>query len=126
MTTRRTFLAAGAAAFATALAAPAIGQTRAGTFAGASGHVTRGTARLVERNGRYTIELGEDFFFDGAPDPKVGLGANGYDPRTNLGPLQSDTGAQSYAVPRNIRAGAYNEIWIWCERFNVPLGVARL
>ena len=20
----------------------------------------------------------------------------------------------------------YNEVWIWCERFNVPLGVAKL
>lgn len=122
---RRLILTAAGTLALTAL--PAFAQSaRSGRFTGAGGHDAAGTGRLVERNGRSTIEFAEDFVFDGAPDPKVALGANGYDPRTIVGALRSNTGAQNYRVPRNIRAGAYNEIWLWCERFNVPLGVARL
>ncbi|MCB1403372.1 MAG: DM13 domain-containing protein, partial [Rhodobacteraceae bacterium] len=67
-----------------------------------------------------------DFAFDGAPDPKVALGQDGYRKDTLLGPLRSETGAQSYALPEGLDPAAYNEIWIWCERFDVPLGVATL
>ena len=97
-----------------------------GRFTGASGHVTSGTGGLVVQDGATWVSLAEDFRFDGAPDPKVALGRGGYDPSTILGPLKSDSGAQSYRLPESIDPAAYDEIWIWCEQFDVPLGSARL
>lgn len=116
---RRTFLAALAAVAAT----PALagGHGRLGTFSGLSNHVTSGTAEIAGNE----INLLDDFFFDGAPDPKVALGRDGvYDPATLMGPLTSNSGASSYTAPAGIDPADYNEVWIWCERFNVPLGVA--
>ncbi|MEM9797619.1 MAG: DM13 domain-containing protein [Pseudomonadota bacterium] len=117
---RRLFLAS----LAALAGGPALGggHGRLGTFRGASNHVTTGTAELAGRQ----VNLLDDFTFDGAPDPKVALGRDGYDPATLMGPLQSDTGASSYTLPDGIDPAAYNEVWIWCERFNVPLGVAKL
>ena len=116
------------AAFALiALAAPLSAQeVRSGAFTGQSNHQTDGTGQIVIQDGAATVRLAEDFAFDGAPDPKVALGRDGYDASTILGPLRSDYGGQDYAIPEGIDASAYNEIWIWCERFDVPLGVARL
>ena len=128
MPTRRIFLhglvAAPLPLFSGALKARA--QAASGRFTGASGHATTGTGGIVAQDGVNYVSLAEDFRFDGAPDPKVALGRNGYDPATLLGPLKSDTGAQSYRIPDSIDPAAYNEIWIWCEQFNVPLGSAKL
>lgn len=107
---------------ATALPAFAGGHGRLGTFTGASNHVTTGTAELLKDS----VQLLNDFTFDGAPDPKVALGKNGYDPKTLMGPLKKNRGASSYQLPAGINPDDYNEVWIWCERFNVPLGVAKL
>lgn len=117
---RRTFLIAG---LSMAAAAPAFagGHGRLGNFKGLSNHVTTGTAELAADG----VQLLDDFFFDGAPDPKVALGKDGtYDPATLMGPLSSNSGASKYALPAGINPDDYNEVWIWCERFNVPLGVA--
>ncbi len=120
MQTRRSFLISAAAL----AASPAVagGHGRLGTFVGESNHVTTGTAEIAGNQ----VNLLDDFTFDGAPDPKVALGKDGYDASTLMGALQSNTGAQSYTIPAGIDPGEYNEVWIWCERFNVPLGVARI
>ena len=126
---RRAFLV-GTSLLLTASTLPSLtlagGHGRVGTFTGKSNHVTRGRAEVVTQNGRSEVILLDDFWFDGAPDPKVALGRNGFDPSTLMGPLSSNTGKQTYAVPAGIDAATYNEVWIWCERFNVPLGVAAL
>lgn len=119
MLDRRFFLVA----LAATTAAPAVagGHGRLGQFTGLSNHVTTGTAEIAGHD----INLLDDFFFDGAPDPKVALGRDGvYDPATLMGPLTSNSGASSYTAPAGIDPADYNEVWIWCERFNVPLGVA--
>ena len=130
MTSRRTFIA-GAAALIPALAAvtapAAFAQSsRAGTFTGKSRHVTTGTGAIVEQDGKTYVVLGDDFTFDGAPDPKVALGNDGYDKSTLMGLLKANSGKQQFQVPAGIDASQYNEIWIWCEKFNVPLGLAKL
>lgn len=98
------------------------GHGRLGTFQGASNHVTTGTAEVAGNQ----VNLLADFTFDGAPDPKVALGKDGYDKNTLMGLLKSNSGASSYTIPAGIDPNDYNEVWIWCERFNVPLGVAKL
>lgn len=124
MTHRRTVLQ-GFAALTTLAATPAVfagGHGRLGNFSGTNGHVTKGTVEVLKD----TVELLPDFSFDGAPDPKVAFGRNGYDPKTLMGPLKSNSGASSYPIPAGINPDDYNEVWIWCERFNVSLGVAKL
>ena len=107
---------------AAAFPAVAGGHGRLGKFTGASNHVTTGTVEVLKDS----VELLGDFTFDGAPDPKVAFGKDGYDAKTLMGPLKKDRGASSYQIPAGINPDDYNEVWIWCERFNVPLGVAKL
>lgn len=124
MTTRRTVLQ-GFAALTAVAATPAAfagGHGRLGTFTGKSNHITTGTAEIADGK----VNLLGDFTFDGAPDPKIALGKNGYDKKTLMGKLKSNKGASSYVIPAGINPDAYNEVWVWCEKFNVPLGVAKL
>ena len=105
-----------------ALAGGAVADERSGAFEGASGHEASGTV-TVEGS---TVTFGDDFTFDGAPDPQVALGNDGYDADTLFAPLEADTGRQTYELPEGIDPAGYNEVWIWCEEFDVPLAVAPL
>ncbi|WP_040819088.1 DM13 domain-containing protein [Litoreibacter arenae] len=127
MISRRSILR-GALTVSTVAALPAFagGHGRIGKFQGASNHKTTGRAELVKSGSGGSVQLLGDFTFDGAPDPKVALGNNGFDPKTIMGSLKSNNGASSYTIPAGINPDDYNEVWIWCEKFNVPLGVARL
>lgn len=65
--------------------------------------------------------------FDGAPDPKVGFGRDGaYDKTSQLAPLGAKKGHQTYQLPASVDPAKYNEVYIWCEQYSVPLGVAKL
>ncbi|MBJ3761532.1 DM13 domain-containing protein [Maribius pontilimi] len=122
MPTRRSFLTA-AAGLAAAIPFASFAQSvKSGTFVGASGHTSSGGVALSGD----TVSLLDDFRLDRAPDPKVAPGRDGYDPATLMGPRASRRGASSYALPAGIDAADYNEVWIWCEEFNVPLAVAKL
>jgi len=101
----------------------ALGQ---GMFQGASGHATSGSAAILVKDGKHFVSLGRDFVFDGAPDPKVALGRDGYRREGLLGALEGNSGAQSYEIPAELDPHDFNEVWIWCEQFNVPLGLAKL
>ena len=98
-----------------------------GQFEGRSNHATSGMATIEKSAGGAKVVLGEDFSFDGAPDPKVGFGRDGvYDESTQLDALKSKTGHQEYTVPSSVDPTRYNELYIWCQRYSVPLGVAKL
>ncbi len=98
-----------------------------GQFKGASNHKTTGAASVEKSAAGTMVVLGADFNFDGAPDPKVGFGRDGvYDAAAQLQALKSKTGHQEYNVPGSVDLARYNEIYIWCEQYNVPLGVAKL
>ncbi len=122
-------LLAVAAVAVAAVAAPALAQDvvlGTGTFVGASNHVTSGSVSVVETAEGIAVVFGEDFSFDGAPDPKIGFGHDGFDAESLIAPLQSNSGAQTYVVPATVDVSQYNEVYVWCEQFSVPLGVARL
>ncbi len=103
------------------------GEQLQGSFTGASDHITTGTVTVTKEGNDYVVVLGSDFSFDGAPDPKVGFGTSGeYDIKSQLGHLDSNTGEQKYKIPADLNIESYNEIYIWCERFSVPLGVAKI
>lgn len=108
-----------------AAAAPEI--VSSGTFEGRSDHVMSGGVLVMNTDAGVVVVLESDFFLDGAPDPKLGFGDDGYDPSTQFSPLESTTGAQVYLISsEEIDPDDYNEVWVWCEQFNVPLGVAKL
>ena len=97
-----------------------------GSFKGASGHVASGGVSVQKTTDGVVVVLGEDFSFDGAPDPKLGFGKDGYDKTSQFSHLQANSGKQVYKIPASIDPAQYNEVWVWCERYAVPLGVARL
>ncbi len=98
-----------------------------GQFTGASDHITTGGVSVVKESDGTYIVLGEDFSLDGAPDPHVSLGKGGkYDAATESGLLENLTGPGRYKLPAGIDASAYDEVYIWCVKYSVPLGVAKL
>lgn len=122
MQSRRTFLI-GATSMAATLPLAGLAQSpRSGTFTGATDHVASGGVQLTADS----VILLDDFKLDGGPDPKVALGRDGYDPATLMGELDSFSGRQVYALPTGVDAADYNEVYIWCERFSVPLAVAQV
>ena len=116
-----------AAALAAPVTASAQDQVVAkGTFSGQSGHAASGGVSVLKSTKGNLVVLQPDFKFDGAPDPKLGFGKNGYVKSTQFSVLKSNSGGQTYEIPATIDPGDYTEVWIWCEKYAVPLGVATL
>ena len=99
---------------------------KTGTFEGRSDHIVKGHVSILQTSSGYVVVLEPDFSLDSAPDPKLGFGKNGYDASTNFSKLNSNTGVQAYNLPASIDPNKYSEFWLWCEKFNVALGVANL
>ncbi len=97
-----------------------------GAFSGKSGHTASGGVSVVKTGTGITVVLGRDFKFDGAPDPKLGFGKDGYVKATQFSVLKSNNGKQTYEIPADLDPADYNEVWVWCEKYAVPLGVANL
>lgn len=121
-------LLAGAVLTLAPMTASADGAALRGQFTGASNHVTTGGVQIVKTaDGGALVILDSDFSFDGAPDPRVGFGKNGtYVDASDLGALQNVSGLQIYVVPPSVNVEDFNEVYIWCLKFAVPLGVASL
>lgn len=122
----RPIIALAAALMITTTAVPAFAET--GTFTGASEHITTGGVSVVKMpSGQRIVILDSDFSLDGAPDPRVGFGKDGvYADASDLGPLTQKEGLQIYIVPASVDTDDFNELYIWCKKFAVPLGVAAL
>ena len=124
-------LAVAVAVLAATLAAPVTSSAQeqvlaSGAFSGKSGHAASGGVRVVRTGTGVTVILERDFKFDGAPDPKLGFGKNGYEKSTQFSALKSNSGEQTYEIPAAIDPADYTEVWVWCEKYSVPLGVAKL
>ena len=98
-----------------------------GLFSGASGHATSGRVTVTKQNGQYVIDLGDDFSFDGAPDPYVSLGSGNKPIEGGLGAeLGSNKGAQRYVISATAALDGATQVIIWCKKYAVPLGVAAI
>ncbi|MEO9971666.1 MAG: DM13 domain-containing protein [Hyphomonadaceae bacterium] len=114
--------AAAPAATASTASAPTVASAN---FSGRSDHVVLGNASIVGTAGNYELVFAADFDLDGAPDPVVGFGNNGtYDEATKIGALSQQKGAQRYSLPADFDPANAGEVYVWCEQFSVPLGVA--
>ena len=121
------------AAFAVALMSFAIAGYAAdtvlakGSFIGKSGHAVSGMVSIVKTSSGVEVRLAPNFNLDSAPGPYLGFGKSGkYAKATEFSKLHKKTGEQIYKVPANINISDYNELYVWCRPFNVPLGVAAL
>lgn len=94
-------------------------------FEGRSDHITTGGVSILKTGGQTLLVLEAEFSLDGAPDPQIGFGKNGFDGDTIISKLRDDKGAQVYVIPDSIDVSEFNEVYIWCEKFDVPLGVAK-
>ncbi len=122
----------GGSSSVTPVAAPAASSevlvTARGGFVGTKKFKVTGTTEVFRRNKQWFIRLGPNFSESGAPDPKVALGnkaAGGYQPGTILGLIEAN-GESIYALTPGLDIGDYDQVWIWCEKFNVPIGHADL
>ena len=114
---------------------------KSGTFKSGE-HRTEGTAKIVNENGKYYLELADNFVtFDMGPDLQVLLHRSadvigstqapahalkedgGY---VNLGKLQQFKGKQRYAIPASVNLDDYASAVIWCRKFNATFGAATL
>ena len=112
----------------TATGAMPVAADTTGTFVGASDHITTGGVTITKHaDGSATVTLADDFSLDGAPDPRVGFGKDGtYVEGTDIGLLKALKGGQSFTVPASVNVDDFNEVYIWCLKFAVPLGIAKL
>ena len=94
-------------------------------------HWADGTVKLVERDGKWFIQLGADFRSGPAPDLYVYAGDRKIFDESSfwaaetieISKLQSGSGAQFYEVDKPT---GHLEIVIWCKRFGAFIGAATL
>jgi hypothetical protein len=101
---------------------------QAGTFVGLAGHSARGGVTVRILGDVVTITLDSSFTSSAVPDPHLYLNttanANTGQP-LRISPLASRRGVQAYTV--RIPVGVpYNHVLVWCDRYNVGVGAARL
>lgn len=127
-----TFRAALIAAVLTAMgglnvtAANAADVLSRGTFVGASKHKAGGSVEIVKDGDVVRIVLKEDFTLQDAPTPRLAWGNDGYKRGTIFGKLDRFKSMQEYVVPVDTDLAQFNEFWIWCEKYDVGLAVAKL
>ena len=96
------------------------------SFVGQSDHTVSGQVQLVRRGDVLYLVLGDDFQFDGAPDPRIGFSTNDqFDQNSIFTSLNLDSGLQVYRLPATLNASNFDEVTIWCEKFGVPLAEAK-
>jgi hypothetical protein len=99
----------------------------------ATGEPTSGMAQMVQENGRYYLDLSEDFKTKSGPKLVVVL-TNFFEPPKRLVPgtyiklskLQKIKGAQRYEIPSTVDPNTFHSVAIWCEPFNITFGHAML
>lgn len=121
---RRTFIVSTVAVAAgAAFTMPAFAGGKSGSFTGDSNHVTKGNVTV--KNGKIILE--DSFWFDGAPDPRVALGKSGkFTKGTDFAVLKKNAGKQTYSIPANLKDSDFDTVVIWCRKFSVPLGHAKI
>ncbi|MDJ0800535.1 MAG: DM13 domain-containing protein [Calothrix sp. MO_167.B12] len=96
-------------------------------------HPTKGIAKIVNINGKRYLEFNRAFTTANGPKVKVVLHRRDTVPvklrardYITLSALKSFNGAQRYAIPDNLNLNNYKSVAIWCQRFNVTFGYAKL
>ena len=97
-----------------------------GEFVGMSGREAKGQLSIEKTDDGYKVHFAENFWFDGAPDPRLGFGQAKYFPKTEFAKLSHLKGEKSYSFVSDANLEQYQSFWIWCEAFSVPIGKVEL
>ena len=97
-----------------------------GSFIGQSGHTVSGEFQIIKKGEVHYLVLQDNFKFDGAPDPKIGFSQNDEFSEDSLfSGLNLDEGKQIYRLPLGFVPANYDEVTIWCDKFNAYLAEAK-
>ncbi len=114
-------------AFTTPPSAMAGEILKSGAISGENDHVTTGKVTIEKDGDRTLVVLGPNFSLDGAPDPQLGFAKDGkFDNGTLFAKLKNLNGRQVYELPKNIVVANYDQFVVWCKKFSVSLGSAKL
>jgi hypothetical protein len=99
---------------------------RTGTFLGASGYNTLGTASIVQEEQSFRLELGDDFQTDRSPalDVRLCVKQDCRGGALDLGPLQAFSGRQAYPLPDD--SARFVFAVVWCRAVQTPFGLGML
>lgn len=96
-------------------------------------HYAKGTAQIVELDGKFYVQLTEDFTSGPLPDGHVYISKDvdineekdfNFDTQIDLGKLKKSNGAGYYEIPSSISIEDINSVTIWCKRFGAYIGSA--
>ena len=96
------------------------------------GEDTEGTAQIIQVGNKIQVRLAENFSAIEGPAVRLVLhkqnrpGSYTAENYVRLGDLKSFTGEQVYDIPSGINWQNYPNVVVWCEKFNVTFGSAKL
>ncbi len=112
------------------IAGPAAAETDvlySGAFKGAGGKKSSGDFEIFKKDGKTFITLKSNFRLTSVPDPKLAFGNGKYVKGTiYTGKLKKSKGEQTYEIPARLDPAKFSQVWIWCEKYSVPLAVASI
>ena len=95
-------------------------------FTGQGGHTVSGEVQIIKKGEIHYLVLQDDFSFDGAPDPKIGFSKkDDFSEDSLFSGLNLDKGKQIYRLPFDFNPDDYDEVTIWCDKFNAFLAEAK-
>lgn len=99
-------------------------KSRSATLSGLSSYRVSGTAVLEETDDGLVLGFSSNFSASSGPGLYVYLSnqATNVTGGVELGMLQANSGAQTYAVPEGVTLMSYNYVLIYCKPFGVPFG----
>jgi hypothetical protein len=98
----------------------------AGSFYPTVGIVVNGTVKITSSGADFSLLL-ENFEISGGPDLKVYLSKKDTPFEfINLGPLQSNSGNQTYKVPKGVDFTVHKYALIHCQQYNHLFAIAAL
>ena len=105
--------------------APEIVTIYDGDFTSLNRYSVTGDALVLTDGTEQRFVRFENFESTNGPDLKVYLRADNGD-AVSLGTLSGNIGNQNYEIPADIDLDIFTTVQIWCERFSVGFGEARL
>ena len=100
---------------------------KSGTFAGIGSHHAAGKVSVGKgENGQGVLTM-TGITVDKVPDGRIYLAKNfDYASGVELGTLTTFTGAVTFPIPASVDLGKYDSVVIWCKKFDVGIGQAKL
>lgn len=96
-----------------------------GMFSGRTGHSVQGSALVLNDGTKQRFLRLDGFQSTNGPDLKVYLRADD-GTYVSLGELKGNIGNQNYEIKPEVDLKKYHTVQIWCERFSVLFGDAKL